>query len=106
MTLTRQDLFAYVIPTKTQAYMAAGRPILMAVNGDAARLVGEAGAGISVQPEDPAALADAIVALAALPAEQRDAMGRAGRIYYDEHLSFAHGMAQTLEVIHAAVRRS
>jgi glycosyltransferase involved in cell wall biosynthesis len=101
-TLTRQDLFSYVIPTKTQAYLAAGRPILMSVNGDAARLITDAGAGIAVPPEDPAALAGAIVRIAGLPAQEREAMGRAGRAYYDEHLSFARGMAKTLGVIREA----
>ncbi|MGN6849825.1 MAG: glycosyltransferase family 4 protein [Sphingomicrobium sp.] len=102
-TLTRQDLFAHVIPTKTQAYMAAGRPVLMSVNGDAARLITEAAAGIAVPPEDPEALADAIVRMAETPREQREAMGRAARAYYYEHLSFARGMAKTLDVIRDAI---
>jgi glycosyltransferase involved in cell wall biosynthesis len=102
-TLTRQELFAYVIPTKTQAYMAAGRPVLMAVNGDAARLIVEAGAGLAVPPEDPGALADAIVRMAQMRRDQREAMGRAGRAYYDAHLSFARGMAKTLDVIRDAL---
>lgn len=102
-TLTRQDLFAHTIPTKTQAYMAAARPILMSVNGDAARLITEAGGGIAVPPEDPPALADAIVRMAHLPRETREEMGRAGRAYYDAHLSFERGMEQTLSVIHGAL---
>lgn len=102
-TLTRQELFASVIPTKTQAYMAAARPVLMAVNGDAARLIVEAGAGIAVPPEDPGALADAIVRIARMPRERRSAMGRAGRDYYDAHLSLARGMAKTLDVIRDAL---
>lgn len=102
-TLTRQDLFAYVIPTKTQAYLAAGRPVLMSVSGDAAQLINASGAGISVPPEDPEALAGAIVRMAEMPREQREAMGRAARAYYDEHLSFARGMATTLEVIRDAI---
>jgi glycosyltransferase involved in cell wall biosynthesis len=102
-TLTRQDLFAHVIPTKTQAYMAAGRPVLMSVNGDAARLITEAAAGIAVPPEDPEALADALVRMAETPREQREAMGRAARAYYYEHLSFARGMAKTLDVIRDAI---
>ncbi len=99
VTLTRQDLFAYVVPTKTQAYMAAGRPILMAVNGDAARLIEESGGGFAVPPEDPQALADGMLRLARMTASERDAIGAAGRDYYYRHLSFAKGMARTLEVI-------
>jgi len=101
-TLTSQDLFSYVIPTKTQAYLASGRPVLMSVSGDAARLITEAGAGFAVPPEDPAALADAIIRMVQLSPERRAAMGRAGRAYYDSHLSFTRGMAKTLDVIHEA----
>ena len=102
-TLTRQDLFSYVIPTKTQAYMAAGRPILMCVEGDAAKLISRSGAGIVVPPEDPRALADAIIQMAQLPRARREEMGRSGRAFYDEQLSFARGMAKTVEVIRQAL---
>lgn len=98
-TLTSQELFGQVIPSKTQAYMAAGRPILMAVGGDAARLIVEAGAGFAVPPEDPAALAEAIARMVQMRPEQRESMGRAARSYYHAHLSFARGMALTLDEI-------
>ena len=48
------------IPQKTQAYMAAGKPILMAVAGDAASLVERADAGIVCKPEDPVSISNAI----------------------------------------------
>jgi colanic acid biosynthesis glycosyl transferase WcaI len=44
--LRRDPLFAITIPSKTQAYMAMGRPILMAVESDAADLVNRAHAGL------------------------------------------------------------
>ena len=68
-------------------YMAAGRPTIIAVDA-ANNPVAEAGAGITVPPEDPAALADAIVEMAETSPEQREAMGRAGRRYVEEN----HGM--------------
>jgi glycosyltransferase involved in cell wall biosynthesis len=77
--LKRDPLFAITIPSKTLAYLACGRPILAAVEGDAADVVRDAGAGMVCPPEDPHALARDVRALAALPAEAREAMGRAGR---------------------------
>lgn len=77
--LRKDPLFTITIPSKTTAYMACGRPILAAVNGDAAELVKSAGAGLACQPEDPNALAAAIRELHALPYDQREAMGSAGR---------------------------
>lgn len=104
VSLTRQDLFAYVIPTKTQAYMAAGRPLLMSVNGDAARLVEAAQAGLTVEPEDAEQMADAMVTFARMSQAERDAMGARGAAYYREHLSFAKGMEATLAVMERAAR--
>ena len=77
--LKSDPLFAITIPSKTTAYMACGRPILAAVNGDAAELVQSAGAGLACQPEDPHALAAAIRELYAMSCDQREAMGNAGR---------------------------
>ncbi len=55
--LKDDPLFAVTIPSKTQAYMAAGRPIVMAVRGDAADLVMRAGAGILAEPDNPESIA-------------------------------------------------
>jgi glycosyltransferase involved in cell wall biosynthesis len=104
VSLTRQDLFSYVIPTKTQAYLAAGRPLLMAVNGDAAWLVREAEAGITVPPEDETAMAEAMLTFARMTPAERDAMGERGAAFYRQHLSAEQGLARTLAVMEHAAR--
>jgi glycosyltransferase involved in cell wall biosynthesis len=71
-------IFEGALPTKLLEAMAAGRPVVLAARGEAARLVEAEGCGIVVAPEDSAALAAAIAALAADPA-RRAAMGAAGR---------------------------
>jgi glycosyltransferase involved in cell wall biosynthesis len=64
ITLRSVDLFSYGIsPNKLFEYMASGKPILCAVNGDVAGLVTRAEAGIAIEPEDPEALAQAIASL-------------------------------------------
>lgn len=90
--LRDDPLFAITIPSKTQAYLAVGRPILMGVRGDAAAMVAAAGAGIAFEPESPDALVAAVRSLMAMPPAARAAMGEAGRRYYGEHLSFDHGV--------------
>lgn len=77
--LKRDPLFEITIPSKTLAYLACGRPIVAAVAGDAAEVVRAAGAGVVCAPEDPAALARTIRALAALPPAERERMGASGR---------------------------
>jgi len=93
--LTDNDLYSMTIPSKTQAYLLAGRPILMGVRGDAARIVEEAGAGLAFTPQDPTALSEAVLTLGGMSAERRAAMGRAGRLYYREKLSLEVGVGSS-----------
>jgi glycosyltransferase involved in cell wall biosynthesis len=79
------------IPQKTQAYLAAGRPVIVAVNGDTADLVLEAKAGISCEPEHPEGIAAAVKRLYGLSSEERQQMGRNGLAFYRRHLAFSVG---------------
>jgi glycosyltransferase involved in cell wall biosynthesis len=88
VTLADEEIFRRTIPSKVQAYLAAGRPILACLNGEGAELVAEAGAGLTVPAEDGPALAEAILHLYRMPQQEREAMGARGRLYYAEH--FAH----------------
>jgi glycosyltransferase involved in cell wall biosynthesis len=90
--LKDDPLYRITIPSKTQAYLSMGRPIIMAVQGDAAALIRKAGAGVVCAPEDPDALAHTVAQLAALPIEDRKRMGRAGAAYYAENLAMQVGV--------------
>jgi colanic acid biosynthesis glycosyl transferase WcaI len=92
------------IPQKTQAYLAAGRPIIMAARGESADLVRRAGAGITCEPEDPEGIASAIEALMKLPEHRREKMGLLGREFYGQNLAFKVGIARMLEVFRASIR--
>jgi lipopolysaccharide/colanic/teichoic acid biosynthesis glycosyltransferase len=95
--LRKDPLFEITIPSKTQAYLMAGRPILMGVEGDAARMVEKAGAGISFEPENPDSLAEAIRRLHALSAHERRDMGESGSRYYRDKLALKVGAARFVE---------
>jgi len=77
------QLFSAFIPSKMFEYLAAGKPVIGSVTGEAAQILCEAGA-VVVPPEDSAALADAIRTLAADPYRRR-AMGRQGRTYVEQY---------------------
>jgi glycosyltransferase involved in cell wall biosynthesis len=77
-------LYSTVYPNKVFDYMAAGRPIVLAIDGVIRQVVQAAGAGIFSQPGDPAAMADSIRRLAA-DLEKARTMGLAGRAYIEEH---------------------
>ena len=85
--LRASPLSRTVIPTKTMSYLAAGRPILMAMEGAAGELVHRAGAGIVVPSGDPGALASAVDSLARLPPAARQQLGSNGRAYLLTHLT-------------------
>ena len=76
-------LFSSFIPSKMFEYLAAGKPVVGSVTGEAAQILREAGAWV-VPPADSEALADAIKALAADP-RRRQAMGQKGRRYVERH---------------------
>jgi lipopolysaccharide/colanic/teichoic acid biosynthesis glycosyltransferase len=96
-------LFQITIPSKTQFYLAMGKPILMAVRGDAAELLLTSRAGVAVAPQNPDALASAVLDLARLPKHELAAMGMRGRIFYESRLSAEVGVKHTLEILHSAV---
>jgi len=85
VTLRRDPIMAQTIPSKVQAYLAAGRPVIAAVDGEGAAIIRESGAGIACAAEDAQALADAVRRLRGLAPSDRAAMGAAGRAYYARH---------------------
>ena len=68
----------WTAPNKLMDGLAAGRPVISNVPGDAARLLTEGSAGVAVAPNDAAALAAALLGLVEDPA-RRAAMGEAAR---------------------------
>jgi len=80
--LKKSPISEYIIPTKTLAYLAAGKPIIMATEGASAGIIQNASAGITVEPANPAALAEAIRQLQILTGDEREALGRAGRDFF------------------------
>jgi len=96
--LRKDPLFEITIPSKTQAYMAVGKPLLMAVNGDAADLVRQAKCGLTAESENPQALADAVDALAAMPADELKTMSKNASSFYREALGLQVGAAKFAEV--------
>lgn len=102
--LKDDPLFTITIPSKTQAYLAVGKPILMGVRGDAADLVTQAQAGMAVAPEDDKAIADAVLRLAALSVPEREQMARNAVDFYREKLSLKIGSRKFADLFQQLVR--
>jgi glycosyltransferase involved in cell wall biosynthesis len=104
--LSDNAVFDAVVPTKTVAYLAAGRPIVMAVRGAAADLVRKTETGVVVPPGDPAQLAKAFDALARLDEGSRDAMGARGRARFEDTFAKDHVVPQYESVLAGVARRT
>lgn len=97
-------LYRVTIPSKTQAYMAAGRPILMAVSGDAASLIEEARCGMTAISENPASIAMAAMLLEKLPAADLEVIGKRGHEYYWRKLSLSTGASHFKKIFTSITR--
>lgn len=96
--LKADPLFEITIPSKTQAYMAAGKPILMAVEGDAARLINSAKCGLTAKSEDPDDIAEKVEQFVSLDRNQLIRLGQNGKIYYRNNLSLDVGIRKFTEI--------
>lgn len=105
VTLAKRDLFAITMPSKLPSYLACGRPILAAADGEVAGIVQEAGAGYTAPAEDAPALAAAAVRLAELSPEERASMGERGRLYCAEHFDRERLLARLDEHCRDLVRK-
>ena len=94
-------VFRMTIPAKIYEILSAGKPLIGSLDGEAARLIRRAGAGVCVEPENPEALADAILRLS----EDRDLCreyGAAGREYAVRHHSYGRIAQMLHEVLETA----
>ncbi len=96
--LRRNEVFLTVVPSKMLEIMAAGRPILLGVEGEALALLERARAGVGIAPENAEQLAAAIRRLrndAALAAQ----LGENGRAFVQREFRREDLAARYLELL-------
>lgn len=84
--LKKLDLFKGALPSKMFEALSSELPIVLAVEGEAEKLINDAKAGITVEPENPKAIAEAIIKLYN-DVELRKTLGKNGRKYVVENYS-------------------
>ena len=94
VTLTADPFVGLTLPNKVQSYMAAGKPILAAANGEIPKVLAEARCGFYAEAENGKALADAVQQFLSSP--DRDKLGQNARAYYEGHFTRQQFM-QSLE---------
>jgi len=96
--LKSSKLFKTVLPTKMLEFMSCARPVILGVDGHARKILDQANAGIFIQPENPEALADAVMRLAADPALCQS-LGCNGHQHVLQHFSRRHTARTYLDIL-------
>lgn len=104
-SLPEDDFWSCALSNAIFDYLANGKPVIFAGKGDTAELIQKAGAGIVVEPDNPEALAEAILHLYSNP-EMSERMGKNGRHYVLKHYSKEKYLKQFQEVLKSAIKRS
>jgi glycosyltransferase involved in cell wall biosynthesis len=81
VSLKPDDVVSLTIPAKLQTYLAAGRPVLGSIDGEAARVIEESGAGFASPAGDASGLAGNVMRLLRMSPEERAGLGTRGRDY-------------------------
>lgn len=85
VTLTNKFIFSLTIPSKTQAYMASGKPILTMLNGAGNEVIEEAKCGLTANAEDYQKLAENVKKMYAMSKADLSEMGKNAKAYYDRY---------------------
>ena len=94
VTLTADPFIGMTLPAKVQSYMAAGKPILAAANGEIPQVLQSANCGFCAPAQDEKALAEAVRQFVACP--DKAGLGVNARAYYQANFTRKQFM-ETLE---------
>jgi glycosyltransferase involved in cell wall biosynthesis len=92
------ELYKTTYPNKVFDYMAAGKPVILAIDGVIREVVDQAGAGKFSTPGDPMSLANVVLEMSENPDLARQ-MGIAGRKYVEKYFNRKMTAGQLLEVL-------
>jgi glycosyltransferase involved in cell wall biosynthesis len=106
VTLRTDPIFALTLPTKVHSYMAASKPLIAALDGEAARIVNESKCCLCVRTGDSAALAEAVLKASRMSAQKLQRLGRNGREYFDEHFDRQRVIFQLEEWMQSVAKAS
>ncbi|MEG2659337.1 MAG: glycosyltransferase family 4 protein [Oscillospiraceae bacterium] len=97
--LAKSENLGLTVPAKITSYMAAGRPLLVAIDGEAARVVKESCCGLVSAAGDAQALYENIIKLFIMPKEKRTMLGDCARKYYNDNYKREKLLAKLFEFI-------
>lgn len=90
--LRKSPIFSLTVPSRLQAYMSSGKPIVAMIDGEGADLIKEAECGWSVPAEEPNELASLLSSLSKMNPEILMEKGKNGKIYSQNYFQFSKCM--------------
>ena len=101
--LKDESIFQITIPSKLQAYMAFGKPIIMAVKGDAADIVEKSRSGLLAKPEDVDSIVNAVELMSTLDKSDLSKFGKNAKSFYRKNMSIEVGTSKFEKIIRSMV---
>ncbi len=83
VTLKKNLIFSYTIPSKIQSYMASSKPIIASLDGEGGRVILEAECGIVSPSEDFISFSKSIITFLKLSSDKKEVMGKNARLYFE-----------------------
>ncbi|WP_346916301.1 glycosyltransferase family 4 protein [Clostridium sp.] len=99
VTLRDEEILNATLPAKVQSYMASGKPIITAINGEGSEVVEKSGCGLAGQAGDYKQLCKNVMLLYNITAMERVAMGERGRIYFEENFTKRKLLKQLIDIM-------
>lgn len=106
VSLVDEEVFSYTIPSKLQASLAAGKPIVASINGEAVSVIKESGAGLATPAEDADSLAESILKLRNMSEQERTALGVCGQKYFRDHFDMTKQAQKLIEMLQQRIKVS
>lgn len=104
LTLNADDILKYTLPWKTQSYLAAGKPIIGAIDGEGARVINEASCGFVGPAEDAEVLSENIKKMMSLSEAEIENLGQKGFSYFEKNFEMETQAQKLLEIIKANMK--
>ncbi|MDB9305245.1 glycosyltransferase family 4 protein [Nodularia spumigena] len=107
LIVQKQNVVSFNMPSKIQLLLASGRALVASVpeSGTAAKAVRQSGGGVIVPPEDPKALATAILDLYKHPEKVKD-LGVNSRQYAMEQYAFEQALNHYEDLFYSVIANS
>ncbi len=99
VSLNDDEIFSQTVPSKVQAYLAAGKPIIASLSGEGARVILEAGAGLTSAAGQVQPLVENIRRMMHMSPDQREEIGAAGRIFFNENFEIREQVLNLSEIL-------